>query len=206
MNDQTPTPVPDERLSSQIIELLPALTAGRALHQVTQRVVIAGVESLASSRIIVTSVGRNCALQGYATLMIDANVRDPSLHNAFRVGNERGLSTLLASTEPPNRLVQDTAIPNLSIIPAGPRIANISGLLTSEDVFHRVQPISRHYDLVIADCSRLPSSLVGSVAQSADSIIILAERHQTSLRQLTAFVDELRGKGTVQPTVLIVES
>lgn len=194
-----------QSLSAQLDSLLPTLAAGGSTHRIPRRVVVTSVGDLEQAQQIAANVARTCASKGYRTLVIDANLRQPVLHELFGTANERGLSTLLAGTEAPNRLCQPTNVANLALIPSGPRTANGSSLLSSEDVFHRVDPIARKFDYVVVDCSRLPTVLAASVAESADSILLLTERHSTTMRQLTDFVEVLRAKGTVQPSVLIVD-
>jgi capsular exopolysaccharide synthesis family protein len=195
-----------EDFSRQIDELLPALSAGQAAQRSAHRVVLATVGEIDASTAIVTNVARTCAKKGYRTLVIDANLDEPFLHEVFGADNSRGLSTLLSSTQPPNRLWQPTRISNLALMTAGPTPAHGSSLLSTEHVFHRVDAISRHFDYVIVDCSRLSAVLAASVAADADSVIIFIMRHLTQMRQLSNYLDVMRSKGTVQPSVVIVDS
>ncbi|HVM38951.1 MAG TPA: hypothetical protein VM265_11270 [Sphingomicrobium sp.] len=195
-----------EDFSRQIDGLLPALAAGGTAQRSAHRVVLATVGEIGSAPAIVTNVARTCARKGYRTLVVDANLNAPFLHEVFGADNSRGLSTLLSSTQPPNRLWQPTIVPNLALMTAGPAPANGSSLLTTEHVFHRVDGISRHFDYVIVDCSRLSAVLAASVAADADSVIIFTMRHSTPMRQLSSYLDVLRSKGTVQPSVVLVES
>jgi Mrp family chromosome partitioning ATPase len=192
-------------LTGQLQGLLPALASGGPLHRLPRRVALASVGEIPSSQTIAANIARSCANRGFRTLVVDANLQQPMLHRLFGAENEQGLSTLLSGREPPNRLSQPTKVANLAIIPSGPRLANGSSLLTSEDVFHRLDPVARKFDYVIVDCTRLSPVLAASVGEDADSIIVLAERHATPMRQLSDFLDVLRAKGTVQPAVLIVD-
>jgi Mrp family chromosome partitioning ATPase len=193
-------------LSGQLDAVLPALAAGRPLQHVARRVVIASAGSLDFSQQLAADVARTCALRGYRTLAIDTNLHDPMLHEILGTPNLRGLSNLLGNhSESPHRLIEPTGVPNLAIIPAGPPPPNGSSLLSSEDVFHRVEPIARRFDFLVADCTRLPPVLAASIGERADSIVLLTRRHKTPLRQLSKFVELMRAKGTVQPSILLVD-
>jgi Flp pilus assembly CpaE family ATPase len=59
---------------------------------------------------------------------------------------------------------------------------------------------------VIVDCTRLPPAVIATVAKSADSILIIAEQNATSLRTMSEFIDLLRDKETVEPSVVLVHA
>ena len=74
-----------------------------------------------------TTVVSNLAIAlaeiGRKVLIIDADLRRPRQHKIFDVPNDAGLSTLLKSQDPQpdawTRMVQDTKVPGLWILPAG---------------------------------------------------------------------------------------
>ncbi len=69
---------------------------------------------------------------GKRIILIDADMRRPSLHEFFDVPNEAGLSTLLQRASALTDALQKTEIDNLIVIPAGPQPLNPSELLGSE--------------------------------------------------------------------------
>lgn len=193
-------------VSEQLQRLLPGLASSAGGQRTPQRILLTSVENIPEAQVIAADVARSCAAGGYRTLAVDANLQQPMLHRLFGIGNERGLSDLLSSTDPPHRLSQATDMPNLTVIPSGPRPQNSSGLLSSEDVFHRVDPIARKFDFIIVDCTRLAPALATAVAESADVIIILAKRHGTRVRTLSSLLELLKARRTVEPTVLLLET
>jgi capsular exopolysaccharide synthesis family protein len=72
------------------------------------------------------------ALGGSRVLLIDADMRRPSVNKALRLNNDRGLSQLLAGQARMREVVQRTHDPNLLVITAGRTPANPSELLASE--------------------------------------------------------------------------
>lgn len=72
------------------------------------------------------------AVGGSRVLLIDADMRRPSVHKALRMTNDRGLSQLLAGQARMREVVQRTHDPNLLTITAGRTPANPSELLASD--------------------------------------------------------------------------
>jgi capsular exopolysaccharide synthesis family protein len=72
------------------------------------------------------------AVGGSRVLLIDADMRRPSVHKAMRMSNDRGLSQLLAGQARMREVVQRTHDPNLLAITAGRTPANPSELLASD--------------------------------------------------------------------------
>ena len=72
------------------------------------------------------------AVSGARVLLIDADMRRPSVHKALRMANDRGLSQLLAGQARMREVVQRTHDPNLLCITAGRTPANPSELLASD--------------------------------------------------------------------------
>jgi len=87
----------------------------------------------APERLMVTSCGQseaksttalalaiNFAQLGRRVLLIDADMRNPSLHKTLKLVNEAGLSNFLSSEQPCEKFIQPTDIANLSVLPSGP--------------------------------------------------------------------------------------
>jgi len=66
------------------------------------------------------ALARGFARLGMRTLLIDSDLRNPSLHRALETSNMAGLSTLLTGAAQLDDVVQNTSIPNLFFIPCGP--------------------------------------------------------------------------------------
>ena len=71
----------------------------------------------------------NFAQLGKRVLLIDADLRNPSVHKALEIRNEHGLSNFLSGDTASVTLMQDTDIPNLKVMTAGPTPPNPVDLL-----------------------------------------------------------------------------
>ncbi|HHU19114.1 MAG TPA: CpsD/CapB family tyrosine-protein kinase [Bacilli bacterium] len=91
------------------------------------------------------------AQQEKKVLLIDADMRKPTVHYTFRVDNRRGLSSVLVGEHELEEATIKSDIPNLEILPSGPIPPNPSELLGSNKMRHLIEQAKQQYDLVIFD-------------------------------------------------------
>lgn len=116
---------------------------------------------------------------GKRVILIDADMRRPSLHKFFDVPNEAGLSTLLQGEGALTDAFQKTEIENLIVVPAGPQPMNPSELLGSDKMRDLVERLEEHCDLVLFDT---PSTIVFSdgpmLASWIDAVLMVVSANQ----------------------------
>ena len=91
------------------------------------------------------------AQSGKTTVLIDADLRRPSLHEIFGVSNKVGLTNALGGEAEAAEVMQKTDIENLAIIPAGPLPSNPSELLGSSRLLGLIETLKAHVDYVLFD-------------------------------------------------------
>ena len=130
---------------------------------------------------------------GKRIILIDADMRRPSLHKFFGLSNEAGLSTLLQGNGNVTEAFQTTDIPNLILMPAGPQPTNPSELIGSERMREIVERLEEHCDLVMFDT---PSTIVFSdgpmLASWIDAVIMVVSANQAPRGTETLTRDLLR--------------
>jgi len=100
---------------------------------------------------VVINLGVTLAQGGRRILLIDANFRRPSLHKAFGLPNQRGLSNLLVGQGRLADFAANTDLPNLDVLVAGPCPPNPAELLASSYVREALAKAVEDYDQVIVD-------------------------------------------------------
>jgi len=95
-------------------------------------VAVASSQPLEGKTTTAVNISMALAVGGARVLLIDADMRRPSVHKALRMANDRGLSQLLAGQARMREVVQRTHDPNLLCITAGRTPANPSELLASD--------------------------------------------------------------------------
>ena len=88
---------------------------------------------------------------GSSVLIIDCDLRRPSVHKTFNLDHSRGLSTYLSRNIAIDGLIQKVQIPNLSVLPCGPIPPNPAELISSERMRDLLRDLSERYDHVLID-------------------------------------------------------
>jgi len=136
------------------------------------------------------------AQQGRRTLLIDGDLRRPSIHRRFDVPSVVGLSNVLTSGLPwRSVLAKSSEFPTLDILPVGPpsrRAADLVGPQLSA----LLEDACTEYDLVILDTPPLlgfPEPLQMAVAVDGVLVVAVAGRtHRKALGSAVATLKRLR--------------
>jgi len=113
------------------------------------------------------------AQEGKKVLLIDGDLRHPSLHAMFNMTNKLGLSNILANQCPYHETVRLTSIENLSIIPSGPIPPNPAELLSSGKFTELIEQVKEEYDLILIDTAPVMAVADGLVISTVCDGVIL---------------------------------
>ncbi|WP_346010339.1 CpsD/CapB family tyrosine-protein kinase [Paenibacillus sp. SYP-B3998] len=91
------------------------------------------------------------AQENKKVLILDADLRKPTLHQRFLKSNRVGLSNLLVNQVKVTDVILETDIPNLSIITSGAVPPNPSELLSSANMQLLLEQLINDYDLILID-------------------------------------------------------
>ena len=126
------------------------------------------------------------AQKGVRVLLIDGDLRRPSIHTTLGMGPHSGLSNVLTgSTTLDEAIVRTTVLPNLFVLPAGTPPPNPAELLASSNMRDVLVQLREQYDHIVIDTP--PSlSVTDAVVLSprADAVILVIRSGQTSKQAL----------------------
>lgn len=98
------------------------------------------------------ALARGFAQVGRKVLLVDADLRRPSLHRFFGISQpDKGLSTVLARSSTPQEAILATGIPNASFLPSGPLPPDPANLFAGDAVQELLHQLAADFDLVILD-------------------------------------------------------
>ena len=133
------------------------------------------------------------AQQHHRTLLIDGDMRRPSLHKRFGLSNVVGLSdVLLEHMLWREALVTAPGVPDLDILTSG-SVARRAADLIGRGLQRILDEASRDYDLIILDAPPLlgfPEPL--QMAAAVDGVIIVARAGQTNRKGVATVIATLK--------------
>lgn len=91
------------------------------------------------------------AKAGQKVLLVDADMRKPTVFKTFQLDNTFGLSTILSTNKNLAQVVQKTMVKNLSVLTSGPKPPNPSELLGSKRMNQIITAMKQSYDFIIFD-------------------------------------------------------
>lgn len=137
------------------------------------------------------------AQQGKKVLLLDTDLRKPSVHYSFNSSNITGLTSILTNQVNLEDAILQTEIPNLDIITSGPVPPNPSEILNSEKMERILGRLRSEYDYVILDTP--PVLIVADpqiVANKCDGVIMVVASGKTAKKSALKAKDLLMNSGT----------
>jgi polysaccharide biosynthesis transport protein len=137
-----------------------------------------------------TTTSINCAVvlaqKGVRVLLIDGDLRRPSIHKTLGMGPRSGLSNVLTgSATLQQAITRSPVLPNLSVLPAGTPPPNPAELLASTNMRDVLEELRGQYDHIVVDTP--PTlSVTDAVVLSprADAIVLVIRCGQTTKQAL----------------------
>jgi capsular exopolysaccharide synthesis family protein len=98
-----------------------------------------------------TNLATTLAMDGNNILLVDSDMRRPTVHHSFKLDNSTGLSNYLTGNVPLDAIIQKTFVDNLSFVNAGPTPPNPSGLLGSFRMEDFIKEAKQRFDRIVID-------------------------------------------------------
>lgn len=110
-------------------------------------------------------------------LIIDADLRKPTLHHSFQVANRQGLTNVLTGQSELGSVIVSSELNNLDLIPSGPIPPNPSEILASRRMTTLLEQLSDEYDMILIDS---PPTLAVTdsqvIATRCDGVILVIDQ------------------------------
>ena len=143
----------------------------------------------------VLNLGIQFARAGKKVLLIDADLRNPSLHRVLELNNEVGLTNLLTGDQARSvNIAKPTQIPDLFVIPSGPMSPNPAELLAGSKMADLLALASEKFDQVLVDSPPvmgLADALI--LGNLCDGMLLSIDMGRTRRDYVRAACKRLRG-------------
>jgi capsular exopolysaccharide synthesis family protein len=133
------------------------------------------------------------ALDGKKVILVDADLRRPTVHEKFGIRNSPGLTNVLAGTMPLDQTLQASGVENLQILSSGTPPPNPAELLNSRAMEQVQEMLKERADIVIFDsppCLSVADAQV--LAASVDGLIYVVQLGSTRKSALKHGTELLR--------------
>jgi capsular exopolysaccharide synthesis family protein len=132
-------------------------------------------------------------------LLVDADLRNPTLHKTLGLDNRNGLSNLLTGAGTLESVVQHGVAPNLSVVTCGPLPPNPAELLASQRLRTLMDDAQAAFDIVILDGPPVMGLADGPmIASAVAGVLLVVEASKTGKVQAAQALRRLlMGRGRV---------
>ena len=134
---------------------------------------------------VVSNLGIAIAEVNQKTLLIDADLRKPRLHDIFNLKNDKGLSELLRSKDPLSTLlegvVQETNVPDLYVLTSGAATSAATSLLYSNRMPELIQKLRTEFETILIDTPpmlQIPDARV--LGRMVDRVVLVTRAGKTT--------------------------
>lgn len=114
-------------------------------------------------------------------LLVDADLRKPSIHYAFNISNINGLTNVLSKAVTLEDAITKTHVPNLEILTSGPIPPNPSELLNSNYMELIIKKLNDSYDYIVFDTPPILAVTDPQIiANKCDGVILVVASGKTT--------------------------
>jgi tyrosine-protein kinase Etk/Wzc len=136
------------------------------------------------------------AQQGQRVLLLDADLRRPSLHRSLDILREPGLTNLLVGDADLREAIRPNVLPNLDFLPSGPFPPNPSELLNSKAMERLLEALEGKYGHIVLDSPPVLAVTDSSVLGAhSDGVVMVLRSGETEQKAAERSVDQLRRIG-----------
>ncbi|AGE39649.1 Tyrosine-protein kinase EpsD [Lactiplantibacillus plantarum] len=154
-----------------------------------------------------STVGSNLAVEyakkGLQVLLVDADLRRPTIHQTFAISNQRGVSSWLSGQLTDVNEAIYPVLDHLFVMPSGPKPPNPAELLASDRMTKFLTVATRKLDLVIVDAPPiLPVTDARILAGQVDGTVLVVRQNfveKVAVRQAVSALKNARAQllGTI---------
>ena len=136
------------------------------------------------------------SLENKRVLIIDGDLRNPSVHKMFGVSNLNGITDILLGEKDVDKCLEKTKIKGLDILKVGKVPPNPSEMLQSNKMRNFIEVIKEYYDYVFIDAP--PVGVVSDasiISQYSDGVILLVGSNETDIDAAKVSKERLENVG-----------
>ncbi|MGE0180227.1 MAG: GumC family protein [Sphingomonas sp.] len=139
------------------------------------------------------ALARSISRTGGKVILVDGDMRSPSLHHTFAVKNSTGLSNYLAGDHNLAPMIHRGLVDNIALLAAGPPPPNAAELLTGDRVTQLIDELRREFDHVILDVPPVMGLAdTPLLASQVEGVVFVIQSHATRASMAKVAVGRLQ--------------
>jgi len=120
-------------------------------HEKSKVILITSSQPQDGKSFVSMNLASSIASVGYKTILIDCDLRRPTLHIKLKEDNVAGVTNFMIKKASAEEIIRNTSITNLDFISAGPVIPNPSELMESGVLDNLINFLRTKYDYIVID-------------------------------------------------------
>lgn len=145
---------------------------------------------------VVSNLAISIAQTGKRVCVVDTDMRRPRLHHALGVSGRSGISSILIGDAKLLDVVQDSTVPNLSVLVCGPIPPNAAELVLRDRFRSLLDEITREFDFVVLDSPPLgPVADAAVLGRMVDGVLVVIRAQQTTRDSIASVLRQLNDVG-----------
>jgi tyrosine-protein kinase Etk/Wzc len=130
------------------------------------------------------NLAASIASVGYKTIIIDGDLRRPTMHNKFKLDNSLGITNYMDRRSSINNIIKSTFLDNLSFIPAGPLMPNPTEFIESGALDELFISLKKEYEYIIIDSTPVGLVADATMMMKYASQVLLICRHNNTRKDV----------------------
>lgn len=140
------------------------------------------------------ALAQSLARTGRSVILVDGDMRSPSIHHEFDLRNEMGLSNYLSGEGDLSKLILPTGIKGVSVMTAGPIPPNAAELLTGVRLDQLLEELRGRFDHILIDAPPVMGLADAPLLTSrVEGTVYVIESHGTRTSMARLALGRLRG-------------
>jgi capsular exopolysaccharide synthesis family protein len=139
-------------------------------------------------------------------MLVDADMRRPTVHKVFELDNDLGLSNLLQGELDLDDILErlkQPDIPNLTVLPAGPEPARPAELLASPRMRELIARLAEWYYVILDTPALLPVSDATALVRHVDQVLLVVGSAPVRTSELQQAWSMLQGAGAQHLSLVV---
>jgi capsular exopolysaccharide synthesis family protein len=159
-----------------------------------KKLTVASVNSGDGGSMLIANLAISFSQLGMRTLVVDANLRQPTQHRIFNLGSRRGLSDVIAGRAGLETISTLDLFGGLAIMPAGTPPPNPTELVSGLAFRKLLDDLTAHADIILCDAPAFMAAAdTVSISSCTGGVLLVTRKHKTSLNDVRGISQQLAG-------------